>query len=136
MDDGETRKRCVGTPVPGCPQGGNGHPRRGVPTGETDTPRGVSLRGKRTPREGCLYGGNGHPRRGVPTFHTKNTPVYWGRIHPINQKCSLVQRKKFIGMKNLFCSYYHLFIGLPSQKEKARNPLRPNQNWAASALFS
>ena len=33
----------------------------------------------------------------IQIFHTKNTPVHWGEIHPINQEYSLVQRKKFIG---------------------------------------
>ena len=38
----------------------------------------------------------------IQIFHTKNTPVHWGKIHPIKQEYSLVQRKKFIGMKNRF----------------------------------
>ena len=33
----------------------------------------------------------------IQIFHTKNTPVHWGKIHPIKQEYSLVQRKKFIG---------------------------------------
>ena len=45
--------------------GRNGRPGRGVPTTETDTPGGVSLRQKRTPREGCPYDRNGRPGRGV-----------------------------------------------------------------------
>ena len=56
-----------------CYTNRNGHPGRGVPTIETDTPGGVSLREKRTPREGCPYRGNGHPGRGVPTRKT-DTP--------------------------------------------------------------
>jgi hypothetical protein len=35
----------------------------------------------------------------IQIFHAKNTPVHWGKIHPIKQEYSLVQRKKFIGMK-------------------------------------
>ena len=61
----------------------NGHPGRGVPTAETDTPGG-GLRQKRTPREGCPYDRNGHPGRGVPTTET-DTPggVPYGRNgHP------------------------------------------------------
>ena len=38
----------------------------------------------------------------IQIFHTKNTPVHWGKIHPIKQEYSLVQRKKFIGMKTEF----------------------------------
>ena len=72
----------------------------------------------------------------IQIFHTKNTPVYWGKIHPINQKCSLVQRKEFIGSKTHFQSYYHLFIGSAAPKEKSRNPLRPNQNWATFCPLS
>ena len=56
-----------------CYTNRNGHPGRGVPTAETDTPGGVTLRQKRTPREGCPYGRNGHPGRGVPTAET-DTP--------------------------------------------------------------
>jgi hypothetical protein len=26
----------------------------------------------------------------ILTFHTKNTPVHWGKIHPIEQEYSLV----------------------------------------------
>lgn len=38
----------------------------------------------------------------IQIFHAKNTPVHWGKIHPIKQEYSLVQRKKFIGMKTRF----------------------------------
>ena len=41
----------------------------------------------------------------IQIFHTKNTPVHWGKIHPIKQEYSLVQRKKFIGMKTAFYTY-------------------------------
>ena len=53
-------------------------------------------------------------------LHTKNTPVHWGEIHPIKQEYSLVQRKKFIGMKTRFYTYQsHLHcIGTPNKKPK------------------
>ena len=38
----------------------------------------------------------------IQIFDTKNTPVHWSKIHPIKQEYSLVQRKKFIGMKSRF----------------------------------
>ena len=56
----------------------------------------------------------------IQIFHTKNTPVHWGKIHPINQEYSLVQRKKFIGMKTEFQTYQsHLHcIGNLNKKPK------------------
>jgi len=53
---------------------------------------------------------------------TKNTPVHWVKIHPINQKCSLVQRKEFIGLKTHFQSCYHLFIASAAEIKKPENP--------------
>ena len=41
----------------------------------------------------------------IQIFHTKNTPVHWGDFDPIKQEYSLVQRKKFIGMKTRFYTY-------------------------------
>jgi len=38
----------------------------------------------------------------ILTFYTKNTPVHWGKFHPIKQEYSLAWRKKFIGMKTAF----------------------------------
>jgi len=54
----------------------------------------------------------------IRIFYTKNTPVHWGKIHPIKQEYSLVQRKKFIGMKTEFYTYQsHLHcIGHPKEK--------------------
>jgi hypothetical protein len=56
----------------------------------------------------------------IQIFHAKNTPVHWGKIHPIKQEYSLVQRKKFIGMKTAFYTYQsHLHcIGKPKEKSR------------------
>ena len=72
----------------------------------------------------------------ILAFQTKNTPVHWGKIHPIKQEYSLVWRKKFIGMKTEIYTYQsHLHcIGKP--KEKAEKPLRRNQKLATSLDFS
>ena len=61
----------------------------------------------------------------IQIFHAKNTPVHWGDFDPIKQEYSLVQRKKFIGMKTRFYTYQsHLHcIGQP--KEKSRKPVAP-----------
>ena len=72
----------------------------------------------------------------ILTFHTKNTPVHWGKIHPIKQEYSLVRRKKFIGMKTEFYTYQSHFHCIGQPKEKAENLLRRNQKLATSLDFN
>ena len=49
----------------------------------------------------------------------KNTPVYWGKIHPIKQKCSLVQQKSSSNPKPIFKAAVNIFIviSFPSKKK-------------------
>ena len=72
----------------------------------------------------------------IQIFHTKNTPVHWGKIHPINQEYSLVQRKKFIGMKTAFYTYQSHLHCIVCPNKKAENLLRRNQKLATSEDFS
>ena len=72
----------------------------------------------------------------IQIFHTKNTPVHWGKFYPIKQEYSLVQRKKFIGMKTEFYTYQSHLHCIDQPNKKAGNPLRTNQNCAASADLS
>ena len=59
----------------------------------------------------------------IQIFHAKNTPVHWGKIHPIKQEYSLVQRKKFIGMKNRFYTYQSHLHCIGYAKEKTEKPV-------------
>ena len=72
----------------------------------------------------------------IQIFHTKNTPVHWGKFHPIKQEYSLVQRKKFIGMKTRFYTYQSHLHCIACPKEKAEKALRRNQKLATSLDFS
>ena len=72
----------------------------------------------------------------IQIFHAKNTPVHWGKIHPINQEYSLVQRKKFIGMKTVFYTYQSHLHCIDRPKEKAEKALRRNQKFPTSADLS
>ena len=72
----------------------------------------------------------------IQIFHTKNTPVHWGDLDPIKQEYSLVQRKKFIGMKTAFYTYQSHFHCIGYLNKKAENLLRPNQKLATSLDFS
>ena len=66
----------------------------------------------------------------------ENTPVHWGKIHPIKQEYSLVRRKKFIGMKTVFYTYQSHLHCIGVRNKKAENPLRRNQKLATSEDFS
>ena len=72
----------------------------------------------------------------IQIFHTKNTPVHWGKIHPIKQEYSLVQRKKFIGMKSRFQTYQSNLHCIGARNKKTENLLRPNQKLATSEDFN
>jgi hypothetical protein len=72
----------------------------------------------------------------IQIFHAKNTPVHWGKIHPIKQEYSLVQRKKFIGMKTEFYTYQSHLHCIDYLNKKAENLLRRNQKLATSEDFS
>jgi len=72
----------------------------------------------------------------IQIFHTKNTPVHWGDFDPIKQEYSLVQRKKFIGMKTAFYTYQSHLHCIAWPKEKSRNRKRRNQKLATSLDFS
>ena len=72
----------------------------------------------------------------IQIFHAKNTPVHWGKIHPIKQEYSLVQRKKFIGMKTRFYTDQSHLHCIDVRNKKAEKLLRPNQKLATSLDFN